>query len=279
MSSLERRALPRRQGVPVDVEDHGDDRVVPAGRDQVDDPLLAEALDGGLERGIGDGLVAEQLRAEIVDDALIVGHRRWPAVLRDRVDDRVGEARGARESAVRPELVLRPPEAAGDQDGHLVQRGRDRGLEADVLADLLHAIGHLGAVQQRVEGPAGALARARHDALVALALARGHGGFGEQREAGTVGRVVGGHRYPPRGVSGGPSIPRYVGRYRVAWNGQIHECPVTLEDGTLVLHDLLWPANRLIWKEANVFYAESWPVELIFEQDAQGTIRSLTTRV
>ena len=54
---------------------------------------------------------------------------------------------------------------------------------------------------------------------------------------------------------------------------------VTLEDGTLLLHDLLWPANRLIWKDTNVFYAESWPVELIFEQDALCTIRSLTTRV
>ena len=74
-------------------------------------------------------------------------------------------------------------------------------------------------------------------------------------------------------------LARYVGRYRVAWNGQIHECSVTLEDGTLLLHDLLWPANRLIWKDTNVFYAESWPVELIFEQDALGTIRSLTTRV
>ncbi len=84
---------------------------------------------------------------------------------------------------------------------------------------------------------------------------------------------------PPDSPRAEPELARYVGRYRVAWNSEIRECSVTLEDGSLVLHDLLWPANRLIWKEANVFYAESWPVELIFEQDAHGTIRSLTTRV
>jgi hypothetical protein len=59
---------------------------------------------------------------------------------------------------VRPELELGVPESAGDQDGELVERRGDRGLEADVLPDALHPVRDVGAAQERIEGAGGALA-------------------------------------------------------------------------------------------------------------------------
>src|SRR5262249_53775215 len=53
----ERGCLSGRQRVAIDVQHHRHDRIVAGGRDQVDDALLVEAIDGGLERAIGDRLV------------------------------------------------------------------------------------------------------------------------------------------------------------------------------------------------------------------------------
>lgn len=82
-------------------------------------------------------------------------------------------------------------------------------------------------------------------------------------------------------------LARYVGRYRVAWTGRAgavprppiesaHDCTVALEDHRLVVDNLLWPRNSLLWKEGNVFHAEAWPIELTFEQAADGAVGSLT---
>lgn len=53
---------------------------------------------------------------------------------------------------------------------------------------------------------------------------------------------------------------------------------MTLHEGALILDGLFWPANRLIWKEHDTFYVESWPFEAIFEEGPGGAIRSLTIR-
>src|SRR5258706_430390 len=64
--------------------------------------------------------------------------------------------------------------AGGDQDRELAQPRRQRGAEADVLAQLLRALGQLRAAQQRVERAAEPAARAAGDVLVHLALRLGH---------------------------------------------------------------------------------------------------------
>ena len=71
-------------------------------------------------------------------------------------------------------------------------------------------------------------------------------------------------------------LARYAGRYRARFKGAVRECTVTVEDGWLVIHDVLWPANRLLPREANIFHAESWPYEVVFEEIDGGTGGSLT---
>ncbi len=73
-------------------------------------------------------------------------------------------------------------------------------------------------------------------------------------------------------------LQRWVGRYHVAWKGEIRECTVGLEDGRLVIDGLLWPGNRLLWKGDSVFDAESWPFEIVFETAAEGAVGRLSVR-
>ncbi len=84
----------------------------------------------------------------------------------------------------------------------------------------------------------------------------------------------------------------YVGHYHVAWIGDIPpvparshgrigratECVVSLENDRLVINGALWPENRLLWKEDNVFEAEAWPLEVVFESAAKGGIGRLSIR-
>jgi hypothetical protein len=76
----------------------------------------------------------------------------------------------------------------------------------------------------------------------------------------------------------GAALRRWVGRYRVVWNSEVRECTVGLQDGHLVLNGLLWPDNRLLWKGDNVFDAESWPFEVVFESAADGAVGRLSVR-
>src|SRR5436309_2377752 len=43
---------------------------------------------------------------------------------------------------------------------------------------------------------------------------------------------------------------------------------VSVKDGHLIIDGLLWPGNSLRWKGDNVFDAESWPLEVVFESVA-----------
>jgi hypothetical protein len=84
----------------------------------------------------------------------------------------------------------------------------------------------------------------------------------------------------------------YAGHYRIAWNGDIppvpvrshgrnaraDECVVSLEGDRLVINGVLWPDNRLLWKEDNVFEAEGWPLEVVFESAARGGLGRLSVR-
>ena len=74
---------------------------------------------------------------------------------------------------------------------------------------------------------------------------------------------------PPHGEAG---LARYAGRYR---DGRSRECTVDLDGTGLRLHGVLWPANRLVPKAGNVFYAEAWPIEVAFEESPAGAVRTL----
>ena len=65
------------------------------------------------------------------------------------------------------------------------------------------------------------------------------------------------------------TVPRFAGRYRDA---QSRECTVDVDAGGLRVHGILWPANRLLPKAGNVFYAEAWPIEVVFEETAGGSV-------
>ncbi|PYN33064.1 MAG: hypothetical protein DMD98_13190 [Candidatus Rokuibacteriota bacterium] len=62
------------------------------------------------------------------------------------------------------------------------------------------------------------------------------------------------------------------------WKGKVRECAVSMEDGRLVINGLLWPDNGLLWKGGNVFDAESWPFEVVFESAAEGDAGCLSIR-
>jgi hypothetical protein len=64
----------------------------------------------------------------------------------------------------------------------------------------------------------------------------------------------------------------------VTWKDDRRECTVALEDGHLVLDGLLWPHNRLLWKDDMMFDAESWPFEVVFESPADGSDGRLSIR-
>jgi hypothetical protein len=74
------------------------------------------------------------------------------------------------------------------------------------------------------------------------------------------------------------ALRRYVGRYRVTWKGDVRECSVRMADGHLALDGLLWPDNRLLWRGADVFDAESWPLEVVFDAPADGGEGRLSVR-
>ena len=76
----------------------------------------------------------------------------------------------------------------------------------------------------------------------------------------------------------GAELRRWVGRYRVVWNSEARECTVSLHEGRLVMNGLLWPDNRLLRKGDNVFDAESWPFEVVFESAAEGAVGRLSVR-
>lgn len=73
-------------------------------------------------------------------------------------------------------------------------------------------------------------------------------------------------------------LARYVGHYRVAWKGGVHDCLVTLKDDRLVINGVLWPDNTLLWRDDSVFEAESWPFEVVFESPAEGHVGRLSMR-
>lgn len=82
---------------------------------------------------------------------------------------------------------------------------------------------------------------------------------------------------PQADESPSPSeLERYVGQYRVVFKGKIYECAVGLKEGRLVINGVLWPDNGLLWKGNNLFEAESWPFEVVFESAAEGGVGQLS---
>ncbi len=75
-------------------------------------------------------------------------------------------------------------------------------------------------------------------------------------------------------------LARFVGTYSGYDGDEACEAEVALEQGHLYVCGLppLWPRNRLLSKSHNVFQAESWPLDVIFEEDDGGVIRSLMVR-
>ena len=73
-------------------------------------------------------------------------------------------------------------------------------------------------------------------------------------------------------------LGRWVGRYRVVWKGEVRESTVSVKDGHLIIDGLLWPGNSLRWKGDNVFDAESWPLEVVFESVAEDGVGRLSVR-
>jgi hypothetical protein len=101
--------------------------------------------------------------------------------------DRVGNAgikpRRGGMLAVGVPLVMRRPEPRHQQDSKLAQRRRHRALEADIVAELAHAVGELRASQQCMERPAQAAARPAGYGLRRALLIEGHVVLGQWLEA------------------------------------------------------------------------------------------------
>jgi transketolase N-terminal domain/subunit len=151
---LQRRRHARGQRHLCDVQGHRHEAVVADRADEIDDAAFAEGVLDALERGVRDLARRQELRDEVVDRLLVLGHPCGALVGRDGVGDGRAQSGLEGEPAMRVELVLRRPLAAGHDDRHLVQSLRDRAAEPHVGADALDEITELGASQQGVEGTA-----------------------------------------------------------------------------------------------------------------------------
>jgi hypothetical protein len=72
-------------------------------------------------------------------------------------------------------------------------------------------------------------------------------------------------------------LRRFVGTYTCRHKDTVKAFTIYVDHGNLVIRDFpwLWPENRLIPKEHNVFYVASWPFALIFHEDESGAIHSM----
>lgn len=86
----------------------------------------------------------------------------------------------------------------------------------------------------------------------------------------------------PLRLDGAPSgqdyLARFEGIYTYKDEEEDVEFSIYLEDGELMMQDdgWLWPTNRLIPKDEDVFYVGSFPFEMVFTQDDSGGIASAT---
>jgi deoxyadenosine/deoxycytidine kinase len=84
---------------------------------------------------------------------------------------------------------------------------------------------------------------------------------------------------PP--VADQPISREYLDRFTGAYAYHVHEdlrsFEVAVKDDNLVVKDCpyLWPENRLIPRDLNVFYAESWPYMAIFEETSSGRVSGM----
>ncbi len=102
----------------------------------------------------------EEFVAEVVDDLFVMIHCGGAFAGGDRIDYGGFEAVFQAVARVSVPLVLRSPEAGGDEDGEFVELARNRGVVAHLGAELLCEIAHFRAAEEDVEGPGygGALA-------------------------------------------------------------------------------------------------------------------------
>ena len=68
-------------------------------------------------------------------------------------------------------------------------------------------------------------------------------------------------------------LAKFTGTYKDG-HSQL-EVVIRLEDGELTIHNLLWPKLKLIPKDENSFYVEACTIELYFQPDASGAIRTM----
>src|SRR6202165_2857509 len=147
----------------VDVEHHGDQRVIARHADQVENATLAKPLEYRFVGGVAHELPFVQLGAEVVDGSLVVLHGRRAAPLRKVRRNAWRKACLQRQRVMRVPLVLRAPVARRDENREFVQARRQRAVEADVLAHPLHAVSELRAAQPCVERSPPAAARTACD--------------------------------------------------------------------------------------------------------------------
>jgi hypothetical protein len=84
-------------------------------------------------------------------------------------------------------------------------------------------------------------------------------------------RILSALSWPPADEAPTPDsvVGRFAGRYR---DRQSRECRVDVDAGGLRVHDILWPANRLLPKPGNVFYPEACPIAVVFEETPAGAV-------
>src|SRR6266540_6451373 len=178
----ERRRGPFRKR-DVEGEEDGRDGLVVAGEgDQLDEAGNAHLLLDLILKALGDGLARED----------VLDHARGPHVARrqggqiparaDQLDHVVRQSFLLGYGRVHDPLERLGDMARGDEDGELPEVPRQRGVEAQVLSEIAHALGEGGVMHQRDVGAAD-LPALRRDTLVHL-LPGGVQGAEDVREAG-----------------------------------------------------------------------------------------------
>src|SRR5580700_6552799 len=117
------------------VEQERDQRVVPAQRDQLDHPGVAQEGVRGVVGGTVDPAMNTELAGHRIHGSLVVRLERRILAAPDRVDHRLAHAVLARHRRVREPLELGLPPAPDGDDGDLGQPPLDRGVEPQRRAE------------------------------------------------------------------------------------------------------------------------------------------------
>src|SRR5687767_14158431 len=142
-----------RSSLFLRIQDHGEQRVIAAGRNGVDGALLAQSNLGAIVKAAKHRAIAMQGNAKVMDRLLLMIETVRRFALPYRIEHGLRDARLERYRGMHVPLLLLPPVRGRDQDGELAQSRRKGAAKTQVLAERADARHQFGTVEEWDEWP------------------------------------------------------------------------------------------------------------------------------